>query len=118
MKHIVTTIFIAGLAGLSTSVFSFSTTTVNATNTPATQPIHIAAAEEKTNSKSTTPPPPSPQGNKIQDERMEFEDQARREEFGDRADQEEFKEQAIRREFGGKTRFIEPVVPESEDHDH
>lgn len=112
MKHIANTIFIAALAGLSTSVFSFQISR----DSNLSQPMHIAAAETKTGSKLASPS--ATQGNEVEDERIEFEEQAGREEFGDKTDREEFKEQAIRREFGGQTRFIEPVTPESGNHDH
>lgn len=112
MKHITNTIFIAALAGLSTSAFSFQTSR----DSNLSQPVYVAAAEAKTGSKLASPS--ATQGNEMEDERIEFENQAGREEFGDRTDREEFKEQATRREFGGQTRFIEPVVPESEGHDH
>lgn len=76
--------------------------------------IDIAAAETGTGNKSTSQP--AIQGNEIQDERIEFEEEATRIEFGDETNREEFKEQAIRREFGGQTKFAEPV-PKAENHD-
>ncbi|MCC6915907.1 hypothetical protein [Nitrosomonas sp.] len=113
MKHITSTIFIAALAGLLTSVFSFPD--FRDSSLPQPQPVQIAAAGAETRSQS--PAPPAAQGNEMQDERVEFEEQAERREFGDETDQEEFREQAIRREFGGQTKFTEPV-PAAENHDH
>ena len=76
--------------------------------------IDIAATETGIGNKST--PQPAIQGSKIQDERIEFREEATRIEFGDKTNWEEFKEQAIRREFGGRTKFEEPV-PKTENHD-
>ncbi len=49
---------------------------------------------------------------------MEFEEKAARREFGDESNREDFMEQEIRKEFGGRTEFIEPVVPQTEEHNH
>lgn len=76
--------------------------------------IDIAATETGISNKSI--PQPAIQGSKIQDERIEFREEATRIEFGDKTNWEEFKEQAIRREFGGRTKFEEPV-PKTENHD-
>ncbi|SFU54922.1 hypothetical protein SAMN05216339_10412 [Nitrosomonas eutropha] len=137
MKQIATIICIAGLAGLSTSVFSFpaaatadtsefdwkipankgSTTNVLpiSQHSNLSQSTHIAASGTEADNKSASQS--AIQGNEMQDERMEFEEEAARREFGDESNREDFKEQEIRREFGGRTEFVEPV-PEAEDHDH
>lgn len=78
------------------------------------QPVYIVASGAEATGKSAIQP--VIQGNEIQDERMEFEEQATRREFGDESNQEEFKEQAVRKEFGGQTKFAEPV-PEAGKHD-
>lgn len=122
MKQITTIIGIASLTSLSIPVFSFAAATVDAANqlihtkpVVLSQPIHVAASEAKTDDESA--PQQAIQGNEMQDERMEFEEEASRREFGDDSDREEFKEQEIRREFGGRTNFLEPA-PKVENHDH
>lgn len=82
-------------------------------NSKLFQPVYIVASGAEATGKSAMQP--VIQGNEMQDERMEFEEQATRREFGDESNQEEFKEQAIRREFGGQTKFAEPV-PEAGNH--
>lgn len=121
MKQITTIICIAGLTGLSASAFSFPATIADTADIPInmkpalfSQPIHIAASGTKIDNKSASQP--AIQGNEMQDERIEFEEEAARREFGDKSNLEEFKEQEIRREFGGQTKFSEPV-PQVGDHD-
>lgn len=120
MKQIATIICIVGLAGLSASAFSFPATLADTADIPIdmkpaslSQPIHIAAPGTETDNKSASQP--AIQGNEMQDERIEFEEEAARREFGDESNLEEFKEQEIRREFGGQTKFPEPA-PQAEDH--
>lgn len=120
MKQIATIICIAGLTGLSTSAFSSSATLADATpdmkSAALSQPIYLAVSEAETDNKSASQP--VIQGNEMQDERMEFEEKAARREFGDESNREDFMEQEIRKEFGGRTEFIEPVVPQTEEHNH
>lgn len=111
MKQIATIICIIGLASLSAPAFSFPATMTDT----ADMPIHIAASGTETDNKSVSQP--AIQGNEMQDERMEFEEEAARREFGDETDREEFKEQEIRKEFGGQTKFLEPA-PQAGEHDH
>jgi len=116
MKQITTIICIAGLTGLSAPAFSFPATLANTADIPIdmksaslSQPTHIAASGTETDNKSASQP--AIQGNEMQDERIEFEEEAARREFGDKSNLEEFKEQEIRREFGGQTKFPEPAPP-------
>lgn len=102
MKQITTIICIASLAGLSAPAFSFPATLANTADIPIdmkpaslSQPIHIAASGTETDNKSASQP--AIQGNEMQDERIEFE------------------EEAARREFGGQTKFPEPA-PQAGDH--
>jgi len=117
MKQIATIICIAGL---STSAFSSSATLADAALDvkPATlsQAIYLAVSETGTDNKSASQP--AIQGNEMQDERMEFEEEAARMEFGDESNREDFREQEIRREFGGQIEFIEPVAPQTEEHNN